>query len=300
MIRVAAIQIAPVFLDKKKTWLKLKEKIVEAKAEGAELVTWGETLIPGYPQWLSPTGGAKWNNPDQKKAYAKYWQESIDLKNSKILDEMKALAKKNSMMFMGGIAERFSGSTYCTLITIGQNGELLGRHRKIKPTFEERLLWADGDREGMKTHDLKDLKVGGLNCWENWLPLARATLHLQEEMLHVAVWPGGSGLTKDISRFIALEGRSYVISVSGMLKPEDFAHLSEKEFPMKKVMMEHKGFWQNGGSMIVDPTGKTIAGPLSDEEGIIYADIDPLMVIQERQNMDISGHYSRFDLFNKP
>ena len=300
MIRVAAIQIAPVFLDKRKTWLKLKEKIVEAKTEGAELVTWGETLIPGYPQWLSPTGGAKWNNPDQKKAYAKYWQESIDLKNSKILDEMKALAKKQNMMFMGGIAERFSGSTYCTLITIGQNGELLGRHRKIKPTFEERLLWADGDREGMKTHDLNDLKVGGLNCWENWLPLARATLHLQEEMLHVAVWPGGSGLTKDISRFIALEGRSYVISVSGMLKPEDFAHLSEKEFPMKKVMMDHKGFWQNGGSMIVDPTGKTIAGPLSDEEGIIFADIDPMMVIQERQNMDISGHYSRFDLFNKP
>ena len=91
MIRVAAIQIAPVFLDKKKTWLKLKEKIVEAKAEGAELVTWGETLIPGYPQWISPTGGAKWNNPDQKKAYAKYWQESIDLKNSKIIEYLTIL-----------------------------------------------------------------------------------------------------------------------------------------------------------------------------------------------------------------
>ncbi|MHA1738331.1 MAG: carbon-nitrogen hydrolase family protein [Candidatus Heimdallarchaeota archaeon] len=300
MIRVAAIQISPVFLDKKKTWMKLKEKINEAKKEGAELVTWGETLIPGYPQWLSPTGGAKFNNPDQKKAYAKYWQESIDLRDSKILDEMKALAKKHEMMFMGGISERFSGSVYCTLLTIGKNGEVLGRHRKIKPTFEERLIWADGDREGLKTHKLHDIKVGGLNCWENWLPIPRAALHLQDEMLHVAVWPGGAGLTKEITRFIALEGRSYVISVSGMLKTEDFKHLSEEEFPMKKVMMDHKGFWQNGGSMIVDPAGKTIAGPLNDEEGIIFADIDPMMVIQERQNFDISGHYSRFDLFNKP
>ncbi|MHA1188530.1 MAG: nitrilase-related carbon-nitrogen hydrolase, partial [Candidatus Heimdallarchaeota archaeon] len=246
------MQISPVFLDKKKTWMKLKEKINEAKKEGAELVTWGETLIPGYPQWLSPTGGAKFNNPDQKKAYAKYWQESIDLRDSKILDEMKALAKKHEMMFMGGISERFS-----TLLTIGKNGEVLGRHRKIKPTFEERLIWADGDREGLKTHKLHDIKVGGLNCWENWLPIPRAALHLQDEMLHVAVWPGGAGLTKEITRFIALEGRSYVISVSGMLKTEDFKHLSEEEFPMKKVMMDHKGFWQNGGSMIVDPAGKT-------------------------------------------
>ncbi|MHA1156281.1 MAG: carbon-nitrogen hydrolase family protein [Candidatus Heimdallarchaeota archaeon] len=300
MTRVAGIQISPVFLDAEKTWSKLKERIVEAKEHGADFVTWGETLIPGYPQWISPSGGAKFNNPDQKKAYAKYWKEAIHLDDSKILTEMKQLAKKHSIMMMGGIAEKFSGSTYCTLLTIGSNGEILGRHRKIKPTYEEKLVWGDGDREGLKTYNLKGFKVGGLNCWENWLPLPRAALHLQEEILHVAVWPGGLGLTQEITRFIALEGRSWVMSTSGMLGPDDFAHLSEKEFPMKKIMMEHKGYWQNGGSMIVDPTGKTVAGPLVGEEGIIYADVDPMLAIEERQTLDISGHYSRFDLFNKP
>ncbi|MHA1123419.1 MAG: nitrilase-related carbon-nitrogen hydrolase, partial [Candidatus Heimdallarchaeota archaeon] len=135
MIRLACIQIAPVFLDAKKTWEKLKERIIEAKSNGAELVTWGETLIPGYPQWISPSGGAKFNNPQQKKAYSKYWQEALHLGESKIIEDMKSVAKKHKLMFMGGIAEKFSGSIYCTLLTIGKNGEILGRHRKIKPTY---------------------------------------------------------------------------------------------------------------------------------------------------------------------
>ncbi|MCG3215364.1 MAG: carbon-nitrogen hydrolase family protein [Candidatus Heimdallarchaeota archaeon] len=300
MIRVASIQISPVFLNAQKTWEKLSEKIIEAKSNGADLVTWGETLIPGYPQWVSPSGGAKFNDPQQKKVYAKYWQEAIKLTNSSIIQKMKALAKKLDIMFMGGIAEKDGGSIYCCLLTIGQDGEIKGRHRKLKPTYEERLVWADGDRLGLKTHDLKNIKVGGLNCWENWLPLARVALHLQEEILHIAVWPGSSGLTEDITRFIALEGRSWVVSTSGLLRPIDFAHLDESEFPMKNMMESRSRSWQNGGSVIVDPKGDVVAGPLIDEEGIIYADVDPLLAIQERQNFDISGHYSRFDLFNKP
>ncbi len=298
MIRVASIQIAPIFLDAQKTWNKLSDKIMEAKSNDVDLITWGETLIPGYPQWLSPSGGARFNDPQQKKAYAKYWQEAIKLDNSKIIIEMKVLAKKLNIMFMGGIAEKFGGSIYCTLLSIGPNGDILGRHRKIKPTYEERLVWADGDKLGLKTYPLKDIKVGGLNCWENWLPLARAALHNQEEILHIAVWPGSLRTTQDITRFIALEGRLWVVSTSGLIRPSDFSHLDESEFPMKNIMENHTVSWQNGGSMIVDPTGKVVAGPLVDEEGILYADIDPLIAIQERQNLDISGHYSRFDIFN--
>ncbi|NHJ85141.1 MAG: carbon-nitrogen hydrolase family protein [Asgard group archaeon] len=300
MIRVAAIQIAPIFLNAEKTWHKLKERIAEAKEESAELITWGETLIPGYPQWLWPSSEAKYNNSDQKKVYAKYWNESIKLDNSPIINNMKSLAKRLKIMFMGGIAERYGGSIYCTLLTIGSNGEILGRHRKLKPTYKERLVWADGDRLGLKTYDLKGIKVGGLNCWENWLPLPRAALHLQEEIIHVAVWPGSLKLTEDITRFIALEGRSWVVSASGLLRPSDFTHLEESFFPMKKLMESRDKSWQNGGSMIVDPTGKIVAGPLIDKEGIIYADIDPLLAIKERQDLDISGHYSRFDILNKP
>ncbi len=300
MIRIAGIQIAPVFLDAEATWDKLERYIREAKSKDAEFVTWGETLIPGYPFWLSPSGGAQFNDANQKVAYGTYWREALHLAESPIIENMKSVAKELDIMLMGGIAEKEGGSTYCTLLTISADGTILGRHRKIKPTYEERLVWADGDAVGMKTHPLKDIRVGGLNCWENWLPLARAALHMQEEILHVAVWPGSLRNTDDITRFIALEGRSWVISVSGFLRSADFSHLKESEFPMKHTMETRREMWANGGSVVVDPTGKIVAGPLVDEEGVIYADIDPALAIQERQNFDISGHYSRFDIFNRP
>lgn len=300
MIRVAGIQIAPVFLDARGTWDKLAGFIREACSHGAELVTWGEALIPGYPIWLSPSGGARFNDPDQKAAYSKYWEEAISLGDSPIITEMEELAGELGAMLMGGVAERDGGSIYCTLVTVGAEGAVLGRHRKIKPTYDERLVWADGDGLGLRTYPLGGTRVGGLNCWENLLPLARAALHLEGEMIHVAVWPGSHALTEDITRFMALEGRSWVLSTSGLIRPGDFAHLTVEEFPMKETMMSRDHSWQNGGSMIVNPKGEVVAGPLVDEEGIIYADVDPLMAVRERQNLDISGHYSRFDIFNKP
>ncbi|MCE7734751.1 MAG: carbon-nitrogen hydrolase family protein, partial [Candidatus Heimdallarchaeota archaeon] len=265
-------------------------------------ITWGETLIPGYPQWLSQAGGARFDDKDQKIAYTKYWKESLRI-DDPIIIEMKELTRGNDVMLMGGIAEQDGGSIYCTLLTI-QHGELLGRHRKIKPTYEERLVWADGDAEGLKVYDSAVGKIGGLNCWENWIPYCRAALHDQGEMVHVSVWPGSIDTTKTIAKFMAKEGRSWVIAASGMIRSKDFEHLNGKEFPLKQAMIDGRETYQNGGSMIVDPKGNVVAGPLIDEEGIIYADIDEDIVIQERQNFDYSGHYSRKDIFelrvNKP
>lgn len=299
MIRVAGIQIAPVFLNARDTWRKLVSYIREAGSNGAELVTWGETLVPGYPVWLSPSGGARFNDSEQKTAYSTYWREALSL-DGEIVGEMRSVAKELGIMLMGGIAEKEGSSIYCTLLTIGGDGSILGRHRKVKPTYEERLVWADGDGLGLKTYPLKDARVGGLNCWENWLPLARASLHKQGELIHVAVWPGNLRNTEDITRFIALEERSWVISVSGFLRSEDFSHLAKEDFPMKEVMESFDGNWMNGGTVISDPTGRFVADPLVNEEGIVYADLDTLTAIKERQNFDISGHYSRFDIFNKP
>jgi len=254
----------------------------------------------------------------KKKVYSKYWFEGLTIPNDcyekdifkstnsfdsdpnsgDIIREMCHFAAQNQVMLIGGIAERFSGSLYCTLITIGTNGKVIGRHRKMKPTFEERLVWADGDDGiGLCVHPTPAGNIGSLNCWENWLPLARASLHQQQEFIHVAIWPGALGLTQDISRFMALEGRYYVISASGLLQKKDFASLDEKEFPLKEQMLalDEKNF-HNGGSMIVNPKGEIIAGPLVDKEGILIATIDPTLVIQERQNMDYSGHYNRPDI----
>lgn len=303
VVRIAGIQIAPIFLNSMKTWEKLSDYIREACDNDAQLVTWGETLIPGYPFWPSPSGGVKWDDSDQKKTYSTYWREALDLNNSKILSEMKELARESKIMMMGGVAEKTSGSTYCTLITIDENGKLINRHRKIKPTYEERLVWADGDGLGLKTVPFKGFKIGGLNCWENWIPYARAALHKQDELLHVAVWPGSGGLTRHITKFLAIEGRYWVLSVSGLLRTQDFIDLSEEEFPVKKFLNleEKRGkFWQNGGTVIADPKGNFVNEPLTGKEGIVYADIDFLTAIEERQNFDYSGHYSRFDIFNEP
>ena len=200
-MKIGIIQIEPSFLDLKGTWNKLKLKIQEIAKEGAQLITWGETLLPGYPQWISITNGAQFNNTLQKKLYAKYWNESLYLPDHPIIIEMQKLAKELHVMFMGGIAERENGSVYCTLLTISNTGDILGRHRKVKPTYEERLVWADGDGKGLKTYPTEAGNVGGLNCWENWLPLARAALHMQGEMIHVSVWPGSIQLTKNITKF---------------------------------------------------------------------------------------------------
>jgi nitrilase len=266
-------------------------------------MSWGETLIPGYPFWLGASGAASWDNSDQKKTYSTYWREAIDIENSPILSEMKNLSKELKIMMMGGIAEKKSGSTYATLITINEEGKLINVHRKMKPTYAERLVWADGDGLGLNTVPFRNYRIGGLNCWENWIPYARAALHKQNELLHVAVWPGNDVVTRDITKFIAMEGRYWVLSVSGLIRTEDLVHLSEKEFPVRKHLNleEKKGkFWQNGGSVIADPKGNYLNDPLKEKEGIIYGDIDFLSAVEERQNFDYSGHYSRFDIFNDP
>jgi nitrilase len=291
LLKVAAVQMAPVWLDAAATWGKLEGRIREAASNGAELVAWGESLIPGYPNWTSITTGG-----DQKPVYARYWREALRL-DGPVATAMKELAGSLGVMLMGGIAEQEGGSTWCTLITIGPDGELWGRHRKLKPTWRERLVWADGDGKGLRTYPTKIGRVGGLSCWENWMPLARAALHAQEEILHIATWPGKLELTKDISRFAAIEGRSWVVSVAGMLRATDWAHLSEDDFSLKAEMSK-QAVWQDGGSMIVNPRGEIVAGPLVGEEGILYADIDPQMAIEERQTLDCSGHYARGDVLH--
>lgn len=300
-MKFGIIQIEPAFLDLTGTWNKLKEKIYEIAREGAEVITWGETLLPGYPQWISITNGSKFNDPIQKKLYAKYWQESLYLPDHRIILEIQKVAKELNVMLIGGIAERSNGSIYCTLLNISPKGQLLGRHRKIKPTYEERLVWADGDSLGIRTYPTPIGNIGGLNCWENWLPLARAALHGQDEMYHVSVWPGSIKLTKNITKFVSLEGRMYVIAASGLLRTKTVHKILEKDYNLTITdNFSEEEFYQNGGSMICDPRGEIIAGPLIEEEGFLIAEVEQELVIQERQNLDISGHYSRFDIFNKP
>ena len=176
---------------------------------------------------------------------------------------------------------------------IDAEGNIGSVHRKLQPTYDERLTWSAGDGHGLRVHSLKQFTVGGLNCWENWMPLPRAALYGQGENLHVAVWPGSDHNTKDITRFIAREARSFVISVSALMTPSDFPsdtpHLEELLKKAPKVLA-------NGGSCIAGPDGEWIVKPVLDREEIIYETLDFNRVLEERQNFDPVGHYSRPDV----
>ena len=295
-LNVAMAQIAPVWLDKQATLKKVEQAIVEASEKGAELIVFGEGLIPGYPFWLALTGGAEWNTTVNKELHAHYVKNSVCIEEGD-LDSVCSLAKTHSMAIYLGIIERpldrGGHSIYASLVYIDPQGEIQSVHRKLQPTFDERLTWAPGDGNGLQVHPLKDFTVGGLNCWENWMPLPRTALYGLGENLHIAVWPGSDHNTKDITRFIAREARSYVVSVSSMMNVSNFP----KDTPhYDKIVKNAPEILANGGSCIAGPDGEWIVEPIINKEGVFYQTIDFTRVLEERQNFDAVGHYSRPDV----
>jgi len=296
LLRIAMAQLAPVWLNKEATIEKVKTYISSAGENKSDLVVFGEGILPGYPFWLSFTNGSEFNNSAQKEIHAHYLRNGIQIEAGD-LDGICALAKEQKVAVYLGIIERAANrgghSLYCSLVYIDKSGSIQSVHRKLQPTYEERLCWAPGDGAGLQVHKLKAFTVGGLNCWENWMPLSRTALYAQGENLHIAVWPGMKRNTDDITTFIAKESRSFVVSVSGLMRREDIP----EDFPQHKTILENApATMANGGSCIAGPDGQWIVEPLCDVEKLIVADIDFNRVLEERQNFDVAGHYSRPDV----
>jgi len=295
-LKIALAQISPVWLDKQATLQKVEQSIVDASQKDCELIVFGEGLIPGYPFWLALTNGAEWDTKVNKELHAHYVRNAIQIESGE-LDSICKLAKANHIAIYLGIIERAQNrgghSIYASLVYIDQNGEIKSVHRKLQPTYDERLTWSPGDGHGLQVHSLKQFTVGGLNCWENWMPLPRTALYGLGENLHIAVWPGSDHNTKDITRFIARESRSYVVSVSSLMKKIDFP----KETPhLNKILEKAPEVLANGGSCIAGPDGEWIIQPVLHAEGLIIETIDFNRVFEERQNFDPVGHYSRPDV----
>ena len=296
ILKICLAQISPVWLDKKRTLEKIEGYIAEAGAKKCELIVFGEGTLPGYPFWLSLTNGTEFNSPVQKELHAHYVRNSIQIEAGE-LDNICKLAKYYNMAIYLGIIERAKNrgghSLYCSLVYIDQDGNIKSVHRKLQPTYDERLTWAPGDGNGLQVHNLKEFCVGGLNCWENWMPLPRTSLYGLGENLHIAVWPGSEHNTFDITKFIAKESRSYVISVSGLMRVEDFP----KETPHYDMIVKNApDLLADGGSCVAGPDGEWVIAPVKEEEGLIITDIDFNRVLEERQNFDVVGHYSRPDV----
>ncbi|WP_411767340.1 carbon-nitrogen hydrolase family protein [Winogradskyella sp. A3E31] len=295
-LKIAMAQIAPIWLNKEATLQKIENSINEAAESKSELIVFGEALLPGYPFWLALTGGAEWNTAINKELHAHYVNNSICIEKGD-LNSICQLAKKNNIAIYLGIMERpldrGGHSIYASLVYIDSTGEIQSVHRKLQPTYDERLTWSPGDGNGLQVHSLKDFTVGGLNCWENWMPLPRAALYGLGENLHIAVWPGSDHNTKDITRFIARESRSYVVSVSSLMSRNDFP---EGTPHLEAILQNAPETLANGGSCIAGPDGEWIVEPVLNKEGLIIKDIDFSRVLEERQNFDPVGHYSRPDV----
>ncbi|MEL6918172.1 MAG: carbon-nitrogen hydrolase family protein [Bacteroidota bacterium] len=296
LLKVAMAQIAPVWLDKAATLQKIERTIKEASTKEAELIVFGEAVLPGYPFWLALTNGASWDLKINKEIHAHYTRNSIQMEIGE-LNGICELARKHKMAVYLGVMERAKNrgghSLYCSLVYINEKGEIKSIHRKLQPTYDERLTWAPGDGNGLQVHPLKQFTLGGLNCWENWMPLPRTALYGQGENLHIAVWPGNDHNTKDITRFIARESRSFVVSVSSLMRKEDFPKTTPH---LDEILDKAPDIMANGGSCIAGPDGAWIVEPIMHEEGLIYQTLDFNRVYEERQNFDPVGHYSRPDV----
>ena len=294
-LKVALAQIAPVWINREKTLEKVMDYVSMAADEKAELVTFGEALLPGYPFWLERTNGAAFDSPIQKEIHAHYIDQAISIEDGD-LDDLCNLAKDKGIAIYIGTIEKphdRGHSLYCSMVYINQSGEIKSVHRKLMPTYEERLSWSPGDGNGLVTHALPPFTVGGLNCWENWMPLTRAAMYAQGEDLHVSCWPGNKRNTERLIPVIAQESRSYVIGVSGLFRPEDIPD----DFPHSELMKSNTTeTLANGGSCLAAPDGNWVIEPITDVEKLITADIDHAKVREERQNFDPSGHYSRPDV----
>ena len=293
---VAAAQIAPVWLDRTRTTDRIVAAMHEAARAGAQLVTFGEALLPGYPFWIERTDGARFESPVQKEFHAHYLDQAVQIEAGH-LDPIRDAARSLSLATILGIierpADRGGHSVYASLVYIGRDGVIGAVHRKLMPTYEERLSWSPGDGHGLRTHKLGAFTVGGLNCWENWMPLPRAALYAEGEDLHVAIWPGGLHNTHDLTRFLAKEGRSYVISVSGLMRRSDIPI----DVPQRELLLANlPEIMANGGSCIAAPDGSWVVEPVVGEERMIIATLDHRRVREERQNFDPAGHYGRPDV----
>ncbi len=292
---IATIQASPVFMDRDATIKKACHYIREAGENGAKIVLFPEAFVPGFPDWIWNVSFGEMGLHQQ--LYARLLEASVTI-GSEATDRLCEAARESGVYVTIGINERNSeasgGSLYNTQLYIDPQGHIMGRHQKLVPTAPERTIWAYGDASGVQVFDTPLCKVGGLTCWENYMPLVRYSLYSQGVDLYLAPTYDEGDVWQASMRHIAKEGRTYVMGCCMVLKKEDII----SKLPELAPYYERSGEWVNtGNSIIVDPNGAIIAGPLHKEEGILYAQMDLDLLRGSKWNLDVAGHYARPDAF---
>jgi nitrilase len=296
---VAIAQSAPVYLDKRGSIGKAFDLIQQAARRDVQVVAFGETWLPGYPAWLDVCpGAALWENASAKDVFARLRCNSITVPGEEV-SALSEAARDLEITIVIGVNERVdagagNGTLYNSLLTISEDGQLGNHHRKLVPTYTERLVWGNGDGRGLEAVHTSAGRVGGLICWEHWMPLARMAMHNSGEHIHVAVWPTVHELHQLASRHYAFEGRCFVLAVGLMMPAEDLP----RELHDGVASRPHDGQWvERGGSAIIGPDSNYVVQPVFNREELIVADLDFKQIDREVMTLDVSGHYARPDLF---
>ena len=295
-LRVAVVQAAPIVFDREATVEKACHLTVKAGREGAKLVLLPEAYIPAYPRGLGFGAVVGSRSPEGRRLWQSYWANAVNVPGPDT-DALGAAAREVGVYLAIGVVERdsqYSRSTlYCTLLYFGPDGQLLGIHRKLKPTGAERLIWGEVDGSTLTVLKTDIGTIGGLICWENYMPLARMALYGKGVAIYLAPTADARDTWQATLRHIACEGRCFVLGcnqfVTKTMYPSDLVSLQD--------MADKPDMLCRGGSAIVSPLGEYIAGPLFDQEGMLFADLDLAEIPQARFDFDVTGHYVRPDVF---
>jgi nitrilase len=295
-VKVAVVQAASILFDKEATIQKACRLISEASAKGSKIILFPEAFVSAYPRGLSFGMKVGSRTPEGRRTWERYMTSSIDVPGPET-EALGAAALAANVYLAVGVIERdtqFNGGTlYCTLLYFGPDGSLLGKHRKLKPTAAERLIWGEGDGSTLKVFSTVYGKIGGLICWENYMPLARTAMYGKGVDIYLAPTADSRDTWQATIRHIALEGRCFVLScnqyVTKSMYPKDLGGVEELA-SQPEVMCR-------GGSVVVSPLGEVLAGPLWDEEGILYAELDLGELVRSKLDFDAVGHYARPDIF---
>lgn len=297
---IGIIQDSPVYLDLQKSMEKAEILLKNAASKGADLIVFGETWLSGYPAWLDSCDEVNyWDHEPVKEIFARTFRNSIEVPG-KETDQLCKLAKELKLTIVIGVNEKIStgkgnGSLYNTLLTISREGKIVNHHRKLVPTYTEKMVWAPGDGHGLNSVETDFGRIGGLICWEHWMPQARQAMHESGEHIHVAVWPWVHDIHQLASRHYAFEGRCFVVAVGQILK----AGSLPAECKLKTDLAGNPELnLLRGGSSVFGPDGTPLLHPQLDLDETIIVEIPDLeKTIRERMNLDVSGHYNRPDVF---
>jgi predicted amidohydrolase len=297
MPRIAIVQDQP-GATLEETLALTRARLLAAALDGAELIVFPESWLPGYPIWLDVCRDvALWDHAPVKAVHARIVANAVAVPG-KTSDSLGAFAREAGVVLVTGVVERVDagpgrGTLYNAVLTFGADGTLLNHHRKLVPTYTERLVWGPGDADGLRAVDTPAGRVGSLVCWEHWMPLARQAMHDSGEDIHVALWPTAHEQLQLASRAYAFEGRCYVLAAASLLRA---SALPPELEPHPDVVKSADQWVMRGGSAVIGPDGRYIVEPVYDEPRVVLANLDLDRLRGERMALDVAGHYARPDV----